>query len=320
MSFIQFIKNWSLPIAMLAGACSYLIYNCIPALKPIGSYLEQGINILQPTLIFAMLFITFCKINVRELRPRRWHLWLILIQCITFSLLALSLVAFPETKAKVIIEGAMLCMICPTATAAAVVAGKLGGNTTSLTTYIILINIATACVVPFFVPLIHPQEGLTFTISFSMILSKVFPLLLFPLLCAIFVKKWLPSVTQIILKCKDLAFYIWLFALAIAIALTTKSIIHSDVSIVYQLGIAGISLFCCVAQFLLGKLIGRHYNDEISAGQSLGQKNTIFAIWMAYTFMTPVTSIAGGFYSVWHNLYNSYQLYRTRKVQKSEKA
>ena len=45
-------------------------------------------------------------------------------------------------------------------------------------------------------------------------------------------------------------------------------------------------------------------------GQSLGQKNTVFAIWMGYTFMEPIVSVAGGFYSIWHNLYNSWQLHR----------
>ena len=49
---------------------------------------------------------------------------------------------------------------------------------------------------------------------------------------------------------------------------------------------------------------------EVTAGQSLGQKNTVFAIWMGYTFMTPETAIVGGLYSIWHNLYNSWQLYR----------
>ena len=59
--------------------------------------------------------------------------------------------------------------------------------------------------------------------------------------------------------------------------------------------------------------MGTHYGDRITVAQSLGQKNTVFAIWMGYTFLTPVTSIAGGFYSVWHNVYNSYQLARKAK-------
>ncbi len=42
----------------------------------------------------------------------------------------------------------------------------------------------------------------------------------------------------------------------------------------------------------------------------IGQKNTVFAIWMGYTFLTPETSIVGGFYSIWHNIYNSWQIHR----------
>lgn len=316
MPVLQFIKNWSLPVAMITGALSYLVYSNIPALAPTKPFVTEFIGYLQPVLIFAMLFITFCKISPKALRPQMWHLWLLLIQAGSFALLTLCVAMLPDMPGRVIIEGAMLCMICPTATAATVIAGKLGGNTTSLTSYIILINIVTAIVIPIFIPLIHPHNGMTFGTSFAMILAKVFPLLLCPLIATMLVRRWLPTFHEMILRCKDLAFYIWLVALAIAIALTTRSIVHSHVSIAYQLGIAGISLVCCALQFFLGKKIGAHYHDEISAGQSLGQKNTVFAIWLAYTFMTPVTSIAGGFYSVWHNLYNSYQLYRLRQKEK----
>ena len=52
---------------------------------------------------------------------------------------------------------------------------------------------------------------------------------------------------------------------------------------------------------------------SITAGQALGQKNTVFAIWMGYTFMTPETSIVGGIYSIWHNLYNARQLKEKQK-------
>ncbi|MDE5889613.1 MAG: transporter, partial [Bacteroidales bacterium] len=86
--------------------------------------------------------------------------------------------------------------------------------------------------------------------------------------------------------------------------------VHSTVPFIYQAGIAAVSLACCALQFWAGKKIGSRYGAKITAGQSLGQKNTVFAIWMGYTFMTPVTSVAGGFYSIWHNVYNSWQLYR----------
>ena len=44
----------------------------------------------------------------------------------------------------------------------------------------------------------------------------------------------------------------------------------------------------------------------------------IILIWMAYTFLTPITAIAGGFYSVWHNIFNSYQLYRKGKADEQK--
>ena len=65
-------------------------------------------------------------------------------------------------------------------------------------------------------------------------------------------------------------------------------------------------------------MIGARSRCKVSAGQALGQKNTVFAIWLGYTFFTPVVSVAGGFYSIWHNCYNSWQLYRKRKSKAAE--
>jgi BASS family bile acid:Na+ symporter len=45
----------------------------------------------------------------------------------------------------------------------------------------------------------------------------------------------------------------------------------------------------------------------------LGQKNTGFLIWLGYNYMTPVTSVAGGLYAIWQNLYNSWELYQKEK-------
>ena len=73
--------------------------------------------------------------------------------------------------------------------------------------------------------------------------------------------------------------------------------------------------FAVPCSSISGKKIGRRYDDSISSGQALGQKNTVFAIWMGYTFFTPVTAVAAGFYSVWHNVVNSYQLYLQRKSE-----
>ncbi|MBO4670906.1 MAG: hypothetical protein J5640_03590, partial [Bacteroidales bacterium] len=51
--------------------------------------------------------------------------------------------------------------------------------------------------------------------------------------------------------------------------------------------------------------------DSLTAGQALGQKNNGFLIWLGYNYLTPVTSVAGGLYAIWQNLFNSWELYRS---------
>jgi len=311
---IRFIKNWTLPISMISGALSYFIYVNVPLFDPTRPYANGVVAVVQPTLIFFMLFFTFCKISPRDLRLRRWHLWNVFIQILLFSAFSGVLILFPDTPSRVLVESAMLCMICPTATAAAVVTAKLDGNAADITAYIILINLSVAVAAPLLLPLAHPHAGLTFLPAFRIIIRRVFPVLICPLLAAWTVRYFFPSLQRILLRAKDAAFYLWTVSLAIAIAVTVKAIVHSDVPVGYEAGIAAVSLVCCLFQFAAGKRIGRIYGEQIEGGQALGQKNTVFIIWMGYTFLSPVTAVAGGFYSVWHNVINSYQLYRKRKA------
>lgn len=305
-----------LPIAMLTGASIYLIYHIMPEpVHALGPFLDGFVGVLQPLLIFTMLFLTFCRIEPHDLKPHRWHWWLLLIQGGSFVALAFVIMGlvrwFPgDHQAKVIlIESAMLCMICPTATAAAVVTRKLGGDVAGITTYVVLINFLAAVLVPLIVPMIQPMGDMSFWDAFSLILAKVFPLLITPCLAAWLVRYLFPKVHRWLMRYQDLPFYIWAVALTLAIAVTVKAIVHSTLSVNLLLLMSAVSLVCCALQFALGRFVGSRYSpDKVTAGQSLGQKNTVFAIWLAYTFMTPETAIIGGLYSIWHNIYNSWQL------------
>ena len=74
-----------------------------------------------------------------------------------------------------------------------------------------------------------------------------------------------------------------------------------------------VSLICTFIQFKFGRKVGRTINgDPITAGQALGQKNSGFLIWLGYSWMTPVSSVAGGLYSIWQNLFNALELYNQR--------
>ena len=325
-NFVKTIKKWMLPIAMVTGASMYFIYDMLP--EPVhkaGPFLDSLVKSLQPLLIFSMLFLTFSRIEPRDLKPHRWHWWLLLIQGGLFAVIGLLLVGLSvwlpgadpvgasqgETAWWLLLgESVMLCLICPTATAAAVVTRKLGGDVAGITTYTVLINIVTALMVPLIVPLIHPMSGFGFWEAFSLIVAKIFPLLIMPCLAAWLVRYLAPRLHRRLLRYPDLAFYLWAVALTLAIAVTTKSVMNTELSVGLILMMAAASLVCCIAQFALGRHLGGLRDCTVTAGQSLGQKNTVFAIWMGYTFMTPETAIVGGLYSVWHNLYNSWQLRR----------
>ena len=311
---IRFLKNWTLPVSMISGALAYYICSQLPLTYEVKHDILSVIEVLQPVLLFIMLFVAFCKIKPTDLKPHRWHLWLLLTQCLLFIVACLFLWAYPTSGARVIVEGFMLAIICPTATACAVVTQKLGGDSAATTSYTIIINLVVALLCPLLLPVAHPQPGLTFLPAFMVIINKVFPLLIVPLFLAWFVRYLMPSFHKRIVATKDLAFYMWAVSLAIAIAVTCKALAHSHESMWNVGGIAVVTLLACLFQFSFGKWIGSHYGKRMEAGQALGQKNTVFIIWLGYTFLSPITAAAGGFYSVWHNLVNSWQLYKKRKA------
>lgn len=299
---------------MISGALAYYICSQLPLTYEVKHDILSVIEVLQPVLLFIMLFVAFCKIKPTDLKPHRWHLWLLLTQCLLFIVACLFLWAYPTSGARVIVEGFMLAIICPTATACAVVTQKLGGDSAATTSYTIIINLVVALLCPLLLPVAHPQPGLTFLPAFMVIINKVFPLLIVPLFLAWFVRYLMPSFHKRIVATKDLAFYMWAVSLAIAIAVTCKALAHSHESMWNVGGIAVVTLVACLFQFTFGKWIGSHYGKRMEAGQALGQKNTVFIIWLGYTFLSPITAAAGGFYSVWHNLVNSWQLYKKRKA------
>lgn len=310
MRVTQFLRDWMLIIAMLSGILGYFAYVNIPWLDSTHALANQAVGVLQPLLIFSMLLLTFSRVSPRELRFRPWHGWLLLIQGALFAGIGIVLMALPQSGLRVVLEGAMICLICPTATAAAVITRKLGGNVNDITSYTIMINMLAALLIPAMVPFVHPNPGMGVAESAMLILGKVFPLLLFPLVIAMGIRAVWPRLNRRIARYQELSFYLWAVALALATAVTTRSIVHSTVGLSTALWLVGVSLLCCAAQFWAGRRIGARYGDKVTAGQALGQKNTVLAIWVGYTFFTPITAVVGGFYSIWHNVVNSWQLYR----------
>ncbi len=320
---LRFLKDWILAVAIIVGASAYFCYAHSSVFDPVRPYAADVVAYVQPILLFMMLFLSFCKVNPHDLHFTRWHLWLLLFQSGVFILLGVALWCMPfvSPSVSVLVQSAMLCLICPTATAAAVVTDRLGGNVPSIVTYTMLINIANAVVIPLIAPVVRAAtEQYSFLTMSWMILSRVLPMLVLPLFLAWFVRYAMPRIHAMLLRPRNLAFYLWCVSLSLAIAVSTRSLVRSEHGMHIALLIAAVSFVCCLLQFMLGKIMGhryastRHFDDEqtsvtaLTAGQALGQKNTIFIIWVAYSFFDPLTSLAGGFYSIWHNIYNSWQM------------
>lgn len=320
---IEFVKDWMLPLAIVIGITLCLTLHLISPLadsaEPAFSKFAKDV---QPIMVAIMLFLQFNKVSPKDLRFRKWHLLVLGFQMAAFVALSAAAIAMPRGEARILVECAMLCFVCPTAAAAGVITDKLGGNLSDTVTYVVLINIMAALVIPLIIPMVHPVEGVSFLTRFASICARVFPLLVFPLLLAWLVRYTMKKLHQKLVGIAGWAFYVWGFTLCLSIYLATKALITSGISFWAVIMICIVSLLCTLIQFIVGRRIGRRAcpeesealkrADSLTAGQALGQKNNGFLIWLGYTWMTPVSSVAGGLYSIWQNLVNSWELYEQR--------
>lgn len=294
---IQVLKNWTLPIAMLIGF--------------VGADRLSKFAFLTPYLIFLMLLLTFCKISWYQLRLRPLHGWLILTQLIGTIAIYLVLSLWDQHMAQALTA----CVICPTATAAAVVTHKMGGDAAFVTTHTLLSNLCAALTIPLFLPFMGGSADIEFLSVFSNMFGKIFPLLICPILIAILLHRYSSKLHYKLAHSGDAAFYMWVVALSIACgqmfqSLSVVTVENSQVGLSIAVG----SLVVCLLQFGIGRRLGRSTSNSINTGQSLGQKNTIFAIWMSYSYLHPMAALGPGCYIVWQNLLNSWQLWKAKRI------
>ena len=308
-----FLKNWMLPIAMTLGAAVYLILHYVPSFSEEG-YMAVARR-LQPLLVSIMLFIQLNVVAPTDLRFHKWHFELVAVQALLFAAFAFLATGVSTGGGRILLECAMLCFICPTAAAAGVITSKIGGRLPGIMTYTVLSDTLACVLIPLMIPLVHPSAEISFLAAFWAIVKRVFSILVLPCVLAWLIRYLLPGVQRWLARYVGWAFYVWGIGLTLALSLATGALVTSGIGVLVALGIAGVSLVCCLFQFWLGRKVAAGYGrvESITAGQALGQKNTGFIIWLGINYMTPVTSVAGGLYAICHNLVNSYELYKSRQ-------
>ncbi len=286
-----------MPIAMTVGEIFYSFFG--------------KLSFLTPFLIFVMLFLTYSNLKLNDMRFKWLHLWLLLIQF--GGSLAVYFLILPFNT--LLAQGAMICVLAPTGTAAPVMTGMLKGNVESITTYSLISNMLLAVAAPIIFSFIGTNQSLPFMESFLAIAQRVMVLLILPFILALILRKFTPKLITKIGSYSGLSFYLWSLALCVVTGRTVEFIIKQNATNhLIEILIAITALIVCVCQFLTGRAIGKAYDDTVAGGQSIGQKNTILAIWMAQLYLNPIVSIGPGAYVLWQNIVNSYQVWRKRKV------
>ncbi|MCK8621939.1 transporter [Prevotella sp. E13-27] len=312
MNIIRFIKDWTLPIAMGLGTLIYLVFGFTPQLNEAAMFFSPIMTTILPLFMFLILFVTFCKVDFRQLRPVAWHLWIGIFQVLFIGIL-MVLILDLEQEDRILLEAIMMCVISPCATAAAVVTQKLGGSLEQMTTYTFLSNFITVLLVPVCFPLIEPSANMEFWPAFLKILNEVFCVLVVPMILAYFVKHYMKSLHRRIVAVRDLSYYLWACSLMIVTGTTVKNIVHAEAGIFLLMAIALLGLVVCIIQFAVGRYIGRFFGHAQESGQALGQKNTAFAIWLSNAYLNPLSSVGPGCYILWQNIINSIEIWQKRK-------
>ena len=256
---------------------------------------------LTPAFIFLMLFFTFCRVDARRIRFSWMHLWLLLFQMVGSVAIYYAL----DWCDVVVAQGAMVCVLAPVAMAAVVIGGMLGANVETMAAYSLLCNF----VIALFAPILLHEFG-NGECNIWQILQRVAPLLIAPFVAGQACRFGLPKVAGWVSRPSQISFYIWLMSLVVIIGRTTCFLLDYEANRSVEIALAAVALVICLLQFKLGRMIGRRYGDAAAGGQSLGQKNTVLAVWLSQAFLDPISCVAPTAYIVWQNLVNSYQIYR----------
>ena len=298
---MQKIKSYVLPIAIVLGL---LLHDYCAAF-----------SVVVPYLIFSILLLTFTAVDITKLRFKPLFVWILLFQVVV-SLGGYALLRVLQVN-EIIAEGVLIGVLCPVAASVAVVSTMLGADRNTVTSFSVIGNLAISIVAPIYFSFIGVNQDMPFWASFLHILRRIGLVIGLPFFIALTLQLCLPRVNRAISRYKGLAFYLW----AVALFLTLGQTIHfiflngeGQWHCILWLGIS--ALMFCVLQFGLGKWIGHKYGDTIAGGQLLGQKNSAMGIWMANHYLHPLASVYLAFYSVFQNVFNSWQIWYMGRKKK----
>jgi BASS family bile acid:Na+ symporter len=289
------LRSYVLPFAIVVG----LVFH---------RYLV-GLREVTPWLIFSILLLNDVAVDMKKLKVTMLHVWIMFFQIVVSLGSYFLFKAFGASE--LVAQGVLVGVLCPVAAASVVIATMLGANRETVTTYTIVGNLMVAIVAPIYFSFIGILQELPFLDSVWLIFRRVAPIIALPFFLALFLQKFLPGVNAFLCRYKGLSFYLWAAALTITLGQTIDFLfLEGQKEVSNILIMSGASIIFCIIQFAFGKWLGAKYGDRIAGGQILGQKNSAMGIWLANTYLMPLASVFPALYSIWQNLFNSWQMWR----------
>ena len=255
-------------------------------------------------LVVGMLFVVFLQTRFSRDALHRTHA---LLLAANLAIAAAAWALGYLVGGREVALAAFFCGITPTATAAPVITGFLGGRVPYVVAAFLLSNLVIAALLPVILPFVlgHPTPD-----AFAQITRSVGGVVFAPLALAWLVRRLHPAAALWPKRLGNVTFGAWVTAIFLITAHASAFLRHqTNLSPSVLFAVAALSLLTCIASFAFGRLIGgRAFAPE--ASQALGQKNTTFTIYLAMTYANPLVALGPTFYVLWHNLWNSWQLHR----------
>lgn len=297
MKVIKILKDYALFWAMVLGA---LFYPWLWQLAPLCTY-----------TLFVMLLLSYTKIKPSEIQLTRTHGIMFVAQWVLGIISYIVIEPFD----RLIALGVSMLILTPTATAASVITGMLGGNIAFVTTYMIASNIAIALIGPVLISAVHPSVEGSYWSMVLAIFGKVSALLVLPLVIVWTLRYALPKVHDKVAKLSGWTFWVWAFNIMVLMGSAVHTFLTSEQLTIRYTGLLMlITTMCTLALYFVGGRCAAWTGERVVNGrQTLGQKNTVFSIWLAITFLDPEIAFFPTLYIITQNIINSLELAAYRR-------
>ena len=305
------------------GAVSKSMWKTL--IRPAMIFIPLGLGVLFPGagaysfliryLLMIMLFMVFLKLDLRQLAFKRSHFLLF------GANLLVGVGAYLIVRAAAgegpLAQAAFFTGITPTATAAAVVMGFLGGSVGYVITAFVLTNVGMALLLPWLLGWICGNTSFSFILNVG---ENLFFLLVIPAAAAFVVRRIHPAAEKWPSRFATASFGLWSACLFIIAGSASANFRANPGISPWIIGeTALIALVLCVLNFSAGYFLGekglRH-----EASQSLGQKNTTLTIYLALVYAGPLAAFGVISYVLWHNSYNAVQLFLADRAEARRRA